>query len=275
MFSFTTSGGPVNLTFNPNAFYPTLDILATLYDNNGTAITTSDPSDLNAGISTTLAAGNYYVSVTGTGSGNPATTGYSNYASLGNYSITGLLKTIVGKEEYFEQYLFDQHFAHHGWSGFVSAVEDNPQTLLDNKKISFKELVEFELLMELDALHHALGNKWQPLATHVTVLPVDLLADVPKTEFAEVIELWQDAFEWSYYDSVLKGILLASPANFVPSLSGTSKGGASESAMTKDFLFSGIANPLASRETTSPRISLYEGMLTFLPLTKTCLWETN
>jgi hypothetical protein len=67
----------------------------------------------------------------------------------GNFSITGLLKTIVGKEDYFEQYLFDQHFAHHGWSGFVSAVEDNPQTLLDNKKISFKELVEFELLMEL------------------------------------------------------------------------------------------------------------------------------
>ena len=51
----------------------------------------------------------------------------------GNYSITELLKTIVGKEEYFEQYLFDQQFAHHGWSGFVSAVEDNPQTLLDKK----------------------------------------------------------------------------------------------------------------------------------------------
>ena len=121
------------------------------------------------------------------------------------------MKTIVGNEEYFEQYLFDQHFAHHGWSGFVSAVEDNPQTLLDNKKITFKELVEFELLMELDALNHSLGNKWQPLSSHVTVPPVDLFADVAKTEFAEVIELWQDAFEWSYYDSVLKGILLASP----------------------------------------------------------------
>jgi hypothetical protein len=31
-----------------------------------------------------------------------------------------------------------------------------------------------------------------------------LFADIEKTEFAEVIELWQDAFEWSYYDSVLK-----------------------------------------------------------------------
>ncbi|HET6721296.1 MAG TPA: DUF2309 domain-containing protein [Chitinophagaceae bacterium] len=128
----------------------------------------------------------------------------------GNYSITELLKTIVGKEEYFEQYLFDQQFAHHGWSGFVSAVEDNPQTLLDRKKITLKELMEFELLMELDALNDRFGSKWQPLTQHVTEPPFDLLAEVSKTEFAEVIELWQDAFEWSYYDSVLKGILLAS-----------------------------------------------------------------
>jgi hypothetical protein len=78
----------------------------------------------------------------------------------GDYSITELLKTIVGEEDYFEQYLFDQHFAHHGWSGFISAVEDNPQTLLDNKKITFKELVQFELLLELDALNYNLGNKW-------------------------------------------------------------------------------------------------------------------
>jgi len=127
----------------------------------------------------------------------------------GAYNITELLKTIVGKEAYFEQYLFDQQFAHHGWSGFVSAVEDNPQTLLDNKKITLKELVEFELLMELDALNHELGNSWQPLANQVVEPPLDLWVDYPKTEFATVIELWQDAFEWSYYDSVLKGLLLA------------------------------------------------------------------
>ena len=128
----------------------------------------------------------------------------------GNYSIRELLKTIVGKEEYFGQYLFDQQFTHHGWSGFVSAVEDNPQTLLDRKKIKLKELIEFELLMELDALNDRFGRKWQPLTQHISEPPLDLLAAVPKTELAEVIELWQDAFEWSYYDSVLKGILLAS-----------------------------------------------------------------
>lgn len=127
----------------------------------------------------------------------------------GNYSISSLLQTIVGKEEYFEQYLFDQQFAHHGWSGFVSAVEDNPQTLLDKKKISLQELIEFELLLELDVLHHMFGDRWKPLAQDITELPTHLFAGLDKTEFAEVIELWQDAFEWSYYDSVLKGLLVA------------------------------------------------------------------
>ena len=129
----------------------------------------------------------------------------------GDYTVTSLLKKIVGKEEYFEQYLFDQQFAHHGWSGFVSAVEDNPQTLLDRKQITLHELVVFELLLELDTLDHQLGKNWRPLTTNVTRPPIHLFDDVSKTELAEVIELWQDAFEWSFYDSVLAGILLAAP----------------------------------------------------------------
>ena len=155
----------------------------------------------------------------------------------GNYSIVELLKTIVGKEEYFEQYLFDQQFAHHGWSGFVSAVEDNPQTLLDKKQITLKELLEFELLMELDAITHAFANKWQPLAHHNISPPVNLFADVAKTELAEVIELWQDAFEWSYYDSVLKGILLAAPKTGTTNLSlRASQGESSNPAILKNHI---------------------------------------
>ena len=93
MFSFTTNGGTVSLNFNPNATFPDLDILATIYNSSGTAVTSANPTALNATISTTLTAGTYYVAVTGTGSGTPSTTGYSNYASLGTYSISG---TITG-----------------------------------------------------------------------------------------------------------------------------------------------------------------------------------
>lgn len=126
----------------------------------------------------------------------------------GNYSITSLLQIIVGNEVYFEQYIFDQAFAHNGWSGFINALENNPQTLLDRKHITLKELIEFELLLELDALQYYLKDNWQPLSSKINEPPLHLFDNVEKTEFAEVIELWQDAFEWSYYDSVLKGMLI-------------------------------------------------------------------
>lgn len=129
----------------------------------------------------------------------------------GDYSMTSLLETLVGNEAYFEQYLFDQQFAHHGWSGFVSAVEDNPQTLPDRKQISLRELVEFELLLELDAIEKELGNNWKPSMKHISAPAPDIFAPVQSDEFMEVIELWQDAFEWSYYDSVLRGLQLATP----------------------------------------------------------------
>jgi hypothetical protein len=93
MFAFSTTGGTLNLTFTPNASHPDLDIIATLYNNTGTVITTNNPTALNASISSTLAAGTYYVSVAGTGSGSPTATGYTNYGSLGYYTVTG---TITG-----------------------------------------------------------------------------------------------------------------------------------------------------------------------------------
>jgi len=129
----------------------------------------------------------------------------------GEYTLTGLLQILVGDELYFEQYLFDQQFAHHGWSGFVSAAEDNPQTLPDRKIISLKELVEFELLLELDALEKELGNNWKPLAANYAIPPLDLFAPFTQTEFTTVISLWQEAFEWSYYDSVLRGMQMSGP----------------------------------------------------------------
>ena len=106
----------------------------------------------------------------------------------GSYSIESLLKEIVGDSQYFEQYLFDSHFAHNGWSGFVSSVEDNPQTLLDKKIITFKELVEFELLIELDTITAILGDSRKTLANFIKEKPTLLFEDVNKSEFCEVIE---------------------------------------------------------------------------------------
>ena len=41
-------------------------------------------------------------------------------------SINELLGIVVGDEEYYEQYLFDQQFSHRGWSGMVATLELKP-----------------------------------------------------------------------------------------------------------------------------------------------------
>jgi uncharacterized protein YbcC (UPF0753/DUF2309 family) len=119
-----------------------------------------------------------------------------------------LLELLVGKgkEAYFEQYIYDQQFAHRGWSGIVSALEDKPESLLYPKNIALEDLITLELLLEIDALADRLGDDWEPLGNSVTDAPIDMFADEPPTELQEVLRIWQDAFEWSYYDTVLSGI---------------------------------------------------------------------
>ncbi len=122
--------------------------------------------------------------------------------------LTDLLETVVGDTAYFEQYLFDQQFSHRGWSGMVGAIEKAPNSLLDSRKISLRELIIFELLLEIDALDFSLGNHWKPLCTVVTSPPLNLFEEVASTELQEVFRLFQDAFEWSYYDGVIAGLKL-------------------------------------------------------------------
>lgn len=121
-------------------------------------------------------------------------------------TITDLLKILVGKEAYFEQYVFDQQFSHRGWSGIVSSIEHNPSSTLYKKKVALKDLLLLELIMEIDALDAALGNNWQPLTERISEPPLDLFAPIVVNEWHEVLMLWQDAFEWSYYDEVLYGV---------------------------------------------------------------------
>lgn len=121
-------------------------------------------------------------------------------------SIESLLKIIVGNEDYYEQYLFDQQFSHRGWSGLVASVEAQPETLLSPRIISLHDLILFELLLEIDNLDNQLGKNWKPIAEITSHNPIDLFEEIVNTEYHDVMKIWQDAFEWSYYDEVLAGI---------------------------------------------------------------------
>ena len=121
-------------------------------------------------------------------------------------TISSLLNLLVNKEEVHEAYIWDQQFSHHGWSGMICAVEEFPNTLLYPKNISLKDVIIFELLLEIDALDDHFGPHWKPMSEIVDLQSEDLLAPIESTELNEVLKVWQDAFEWSYYDQVLKGL---------------------------------------------------------------------
>lgn len=92
VFAFTTNG-LIDIAINPLAVGANLDVHATISDATG-VIAESNPSGrVAAAFSLAAAPGTYYLTVRGTGMGDPATVGYSAYGSIGQYSVTGLVTT--------------------------------------------------------------------------------------------------------------------------------------------------------------------------------------
>src|SRR5437667_150031 len=89
MFSFQSGAGPVSFTVDPAPRGPNLDIYAALYDGLGKLVTSNDGPGLSASLTATVTAGTYYLAISGVGTGDPVTDGYSSYDSLGQYQITG------------------------------------------------------------------------------------------------------------------------------------------------------------------------------------------
>jgi PKD repeat protein len=90
MFKFASEAGTITINAQPFERSPNLDILLQLRDAAGKVIAQANPINaLNASITVTVpAAGTYYLSVEGTGQGDPLTTGYSAYGSIGRYSVS-------------------------------------------------------------------------------------------------------------------------------------------------------------------------------------------
>ncbi|MEA5593183.1 Calx-beta domain-containing protein, partial [Rivularia sp. UHCC 0363] len=115
VFSFVTGQGNVNFEINPSSWTyisdgnggytreyldsrgANLDILATLYNADGTLIREYNPTySLSVSFNESLDAGEYYIHIDGTGTGDPfaaTPTGYTDYGSLGQYQISGTIVT--------------------------------------------------------------------------------------------------------------------------------------------------------------------------------------
>jgi PKD repeat protein len=91
VFSFASGAGTLSFNLAPAARAANLDALIELRNDAGTLLASANPVDaLAAALSWTApSAGTYYLSVQGVGKGDPLTTGYTDYGSLGQYALTG------------------------------------------------------------------------------------------------------------------------------------------------------------------------------------------
>jgi PKD repeat protein len=96
VFAFTTRAGAVTLSVNPDDLSPNLDASFELRNAAGTLISSANPTaTFSASLSTTLAAGTYFVHVRGAALGT-ASTGYTTYGSIGSYIISGTVVDPTG-----------------------------------------------------------------------------------------------------------------------------------------------------------------------------------
>ena len=87
----------------------------------------------------------------------------------------------------------------------VSHLEQNPNSLLDSREISLSDFIHLELIFELDAAYSQFGEKFEPIG-HFVEDRVDYLKKPEESDEDILLQIWQEAFEWSYYDGVLFGI---------------------------------------------------------------------
>lgn len=89
VFFFKTSGGNLSLNFKPAARHANLNISVTLKNSSNVVVASNSPAGLAASLNLNLAAGTYYIVIDGVGDGDPKLYGYSDYGSLGGYTISG------------------------------------------------------------------------------------------------------------------------------------------------------------------------------------------
>lgn len=102
--SFSCGAGPLTLNvatwLSPeNTNGGNLDVKLSLYNASGSLVTAAAPAGaVNAGISTTVTAGTYFLYIANDGEGSPlvaSPTGYTSYGSLGRWTLTGSTATTV------------------------------------------------------------------------------------------------------------------------------------------------------------------------------------
>jgi uncharacterized protein len=120
-------------------------------------------------------------------------------------ALAGALARTVGREDLYEPYLLESLLTHPGWAGLVGECERKPEGMIERRSIALLDYAALVLVAEVGCLEEELGARFEPLAATVGGPVAPPVPDaVPVLSPAEsLLALWQDAFEWSYYEPLL------------------------------------------------------------------------
>lgn len=113
------------------------------------------------------------------------------------------LQKLVGDPQLFTRYLLETVLCFPGWAGMVCALENNPAALRKPSAISLLDFLAVILVLEVLFLENRLAT---------LLIAPDFSKELLKTESSQVIkenettQIWQEAFEWSFYRQLLKTI---------------------------------------------------------------------
>ncbi len=122
------------------------------------------------------------------------------------------LKRLVSDEKLFETYILEMLLAQPGWAGLVSECEMHSRSLLSPRAIRLLDYVAIALVIEVAALERHLGPDFKPLdisTPNFSIQPLKPDAIPAFTDQDFHLQIWQEAFEWSYYENVLGGVAVS------------------------------------------------------------------
>jgi hypothetical protein len=96
LYRVDTGAGTLSFNITPAAPDANIDLRIDLYNGSGNLVASGIDSGLGASLSYPATGGTYYLAVDGTGNGT-ASTGYTDYGSLGQFSLTGSVPSPVGQ----------------------------------------------------------------------------------------------------------------------------------------------------------------------------------
>lgn len=115
-------------------------------------------------------------------------------------ALAAALERTVARQTLWEQYLLETLLAQPGWAGLAAECERKPELLINRRQIRLLDYAAITLIAEVGCLERELGD-FAPLDAPGAECVPDR---VPERSSEEVLlGVWQDAFEWSYYEPLL------------------------------------------------------------------------